>query len=123
MTDPVGVLPEIPYSSQNPLLPVDKFAKYCSERLRSLSQWSLSDRLKAAASAGYLRPLVVHENHLLYSPFQVWQVLHARWDDEESSKYVLSFESVLRLLVTVQDYYLPETRGNGRVAEWRQYGG
>ena len=123
MTVPVGVLAEIPYSSQNPLLPADKFAKHCAERLRSVSHWTLGDRLKAAASTGYLRPLVVYENHLLYSPFQAWQVLHARWDDDASSKYLLSFEPVLRLLVIVQDYYLPETRGNGRVAEWRDYGG
>ena len=123
MTALTGVLPEIPDSSQNPLLTLDKFAKHCADRFRSISHWSLTDRLRDAAHSGYLRPLVVYESHLLYSSFQVWQVLHARWDEPDTAKRVLAFEPVLRLLASVQDYYLPETRGNGRVAEWRDYGG
>jgi hypothetical protein len=114
----------VPDSNQNPLLPLKKFAEFCADRFRGASHWSLGERLRTAADANLLRPLCVHEDYLLYSPFQVWQVLHARWGEpSEAWRRVHSFEPVLRLLATVQDYYLPETRGNGRFAEWRDYGG
>src|SRR5258708_3956867 len=114
-----GVLDQFPDTTQNPLLPLTKFADFCCERFRSASPSTMHDKLRVAARAGVLSPLVVYEKDLFYSIFQVWQVQQLRRSSSRgaSDQRIATFEPVLRLLAAIQDYYLPEVRGNRRMGQ------
>jgi hypothetical protein len=120
-----ALLAGFPPTLQNPLYPLDKFTEYCEKRFRSMSTATLAERLRNAAVVGTLRPVVVSEDHLFYSAFQLWQVRHLTWCEAvgvESAR-IGGYEPILKLLIAIQDYYLPEVRGNRRFGRWLDYGG
>ena len=123
------IFDECPFTKQNPLLAtVQDFHRYCQQRVRGLSSFSkqFSDWSLVAAKRNLLRPAFVHGDVRYYATFQVWQVYHlthAGSLDVDRPKDFEEFDTLLELLVRIQDYYLPQVRSDQRVGQSRDYGG
>jgi hypothetical protein len=122
----VGALfDQVPPTSQNPLLSSQEFAKFCKERIRDQSL-SFVEELDAYRSRGLLRPVFAGAKTAYYSTFQTWplrQIIAAGPGSDRVARLNDEFEQLLRLLIAIQDFYLPEVRGDCRVGEARDYGG
>lgn len=120
---------QLPYTDQNPLLATaSSFHNYCKIRFRNcspvsnkFSEWTLEARKK-----NLLPPAFENGNTRYYSTFQVWQVYHLLRADTLDIKRPSSFDEfdvLLRLLIEIQDLYLPQIRSDQRIGQLRDYKG
>lgn len=123
------IFAEVPFTEQNPLLATaSTFHTYCKERFRDCSPFSgkFSDWSLEAAERNLLRPAFVNGKTRYYSTFQVWQVYHLLRAGSLNMDRPTSFEefdTLLKLLVSIQDYYLPQIRSDQRTGQLRDYKG
>jgi hypothetical protein len=120
------IFQELPNSAQNPLLATSTFFGYCKPRFRWVVTKKLfSGWLQSKIESELIRPAYWHDGTAYFSTHQVWQIhrLSSSHLQQESTAATVEFETVLQLLVDVQDNYLPEIRSNQRVGEYRDYGG
>ncbi|MBT4384121.1 hypothetical protein HOD30_00040 [Candidatus Peregrinibacteria bacterium] len=138
---------EIPRSSQNPLLSEEAFFKLCLRRFHNIgrSKDNFVKLLDFYNDEQLFSPVFIHEKQSYYSTFQVFnlfileefrekslslnselqcgdwkQMLKA--NKEHLREENIEFSKLLKLLIAIQDYYLPEVMSDGRVGELRDYG-
>lgn len=123
-----AIFSEIPNSGQNPLLATTPdFHRYCKARFRKCApfQHQFLEWAREAASKDLLCPAFTHGETRYYSTFQVWQVHHlicaGNLNGQRPADFC-AFEALLKLLVRVQDHYLPQIRSDQRFGQLRDYG-
>ncbi len=119
-----------PNSTQNPLLSKSEFFKHCRRRFRWVgnSERGFVSWLEPRLEKGLIRAAYHHNGAAYFSTFQIYQVwyVHIRGDqalESGSSADDSGLENLLRLLIKIQDFYLPETRSNQRSGEYRDHHG
>lgn len=118
---PKTVLANLPATSENPLLGGSTFHDFVQKRFRRFTfQSRLESWLKRCERANLIRPAWVAKGTWLYSTFQIYQIWHCSGiyrfrRDLESVPLLESFDQLLRLLVQIQDYYLPLVRSDCRI--------
>jgi hypothetical protein len=92
---------------------------------RVVTKKLFSEWLQSKIESELIRPAYWHDGTAYFSTHQVWQIhrLSSSHLQQESTAATVEFETVLQLLVDVQDNCLPEIRSNQRVGEYRDYGG
>src|SRR6202035_572384 len=121
------VVRRLPMSSQNPLLGLRPFHKHCERRFISFPfERGFQQVLSEWRELRLLLPIFWDtEETALFSTFQLWQVYQLYGSDpiaiNPENVRLLGFEKLLRLLLKIQDYYLPEVRGNLRTGIYRNY--
>jgi hypothetical protein len=122
-----SLLSEIPASTQNPLLGLGPFHRFCDPRFRWLGfEHDFAKRLQSLARSEHLLPVYREGKIWLYATFQIWEVALLRKCTRKQLRFIRPderFRSVLRLLLRIQDYYLPEVRTNRRTGQSRDYQG
>ncbi len=119
------ILEKRPGSTQNPLLSTREFFKHCKRRFRWVNRENaFIEWLESNVKEGTLRASFSHQGTSYFSTYQVWQINKLNSEDfiaRRASKED-AFESVVRLLTRIQDFYLPEVRSDQRVGQHDDYG-
>lgn len=122
-----AVFNDRPYTKENPLLATPDFYNYCLKRFRGIGpKTTFVDWLQEENRLEVIRPAFRNETTFYFSTFQIWQVhkciqsIHLSTTAMDAYR---QFETVLSLLLRIQDYYLPEVRSDKRMGQSRDYCG
>src|SRR5215210_5358927 len=77
---------------------------------------------RSAGGFGTLHSLTPDDG-MRTGPISLHNAIGSAHLQQESSAATVEFETLLHLLVDIQDHYLPEIRSNQRVGEYRDYRG
>ncbi len=118
----------LPRTTQNPLFDLQGFHRFCQPRFPYLPmEHSFEKLLRGWSRRKLLMPICSYEKIALYSSYQAWQVDRLLGRDSGLNIHddigLRGFSNILRLLLRIQDFYLPEVRGNLRTGLWADYGG
>ena len=122
-----AVFNDLPHTKENPLLSTKDFYKHCLKRFRGIgTKTNFVDWLQEKTRLELIRPAFRNETTFCFSNFQVWQIDKCIQSGQLSTAALTAcrqFETVLSLLVRIQDYYLPEVRSDKRMGQHRDYHG
>jgi hypothetical protein len=122
------VLDFVPATSQNPLLGGASLHSFCCSRFsKFVFPWTLERWLLKAERGGIVFPAWSSGKVPYYSSFQIWQFWRISGSAKFSKKLerpivFAEFDALVRLLVQIQDYYLPLVRSDQRNGTCRDYG-
>lgn len=121
-----AIFEKLPNSTQNPLLSTGKFFKHCKRRFRWIgTKQSFTGWLGSKLERELIRAAYYHNDVSYFSTYQVWQINRLGDENIESEQAAITaeFETLLRLLARIQDFYLPEIRSNQRFGEHQDHRG
>lgn len=119
------IFEKLPVTTQNPILSTSSFYKHCKPRFRWVVTKNGFSRWLETRIDELIRPAYRHDSVSYYSVFQTWQVHKSSQYDSTTghSSEAAEFETLLKLMVRIQDFYLPEIRSDQRFGEHRDYSG
>jgi hypothetical protein len=112
---------------QEPLLDLERFARFCAGNAAHLGLTRYPESaISYLRRKGLLRPVEILNRRPFFSPFQIWLVANAGLDPKRRKGFLEAhaeeFHRVVRLLTSIQDFYLPEVRSDLRSARFISQG-
>lgn len=123
---PDSIFTDAPQSSQNPILSERKFIAHCDVRFHGLFSLTFGERLKEFRNRNLMRSVYEQDGISYYSTFQTWplrRILVYGKSNDGARELNTQFETILKLLLRLQDFYLPEVRSDCRFGELRRHSG
>jgi hypothetical protein len=136
-----------PASIENPLMDRSHFIKYCQRRFKYLPSFEkdFALYLEELNELEFLLPIYIEKNTYYYSSFQIYQLKYIEnirkslllsyrkesfiydWRSnfkefkDNYQKVINRYIPLLKLLITIQDFYIPFVRTDMRLGELREY--